>query len=324
MMLIILKLKKMKLLRLFILIFLSIFFISCTSVDDRNISQIHPSTSLIQMEGEGGSKEVFFTRSDWRIAGVNNTNGDVRISGNRYSDDDELVRENYTLSLEGVGRIEAFGENKGFVITRTPFNSLNISLNENSSGEDFNFRIDLQSGDESKTITIEQKKSQGYNFKSIEYSLKQNDGDSIFIRNGTAYKFNIPSPQEFSFSPFTGIEINRKTFFKSNEKDAFVWLKNDSIKVRVPSSIHNEQIYTDKEQEVYTNLTKKFDYISDQMETVTIPSGKSEIYTLLQFHKRTISYTLYLINKRTGEEKTIEGKWVEIAPTGKYYIKWKN
>lgn len=319
-----LKLKKMKSLCLCILILLPIFFISCTSDDDRNISQIHPSASLIQMEGEGGSTEVFFTGSDWRITRINNTNGDVTISGNRYSTDDELIRENYTLSLEGLGRIEALWKNKGFVITRTPLNSLIISLNENSSGEDFNFRIDLQSGDESKTITIEQKKSQGYNFKSIEYSLKQNDGDSIFIRNGTAYKFNIPSPQEFSFSPFIGIEINRKTFFKSNEKDAFVWLKNDSIKVSVPSSMDNEKIYTDKEEEIYTNLTKKFDYISDQMETVTIPSGKSEIYTQLQFRKRTISYTLYLTNKRTREEKTIEGKWVEIAPTGKYDIKWKN
>ncbi len=73
--------------------------------------------------------------------------------------------------------MEAFGGSKGFVITRNTPTSLNIELKENSSGEDFNFTIDLQSGDESKKITIEQKKSQGYNFKSIEYALKENDGD---------------------------------------------------------------------------------------------------------------------------------------------------
>ncbi|GAF02293.1 hypothetical protein [Saccharicrinis fermentans] len=314
----------MKLLRLFTLFFLPIYFISCNSDDDDNISQIQPSTSLIQMEGEGGSIEVSFTSGDWRITGVTNTNGDVGISGDRYSVDDELTRENYKLSLEGLGRMEAFGGSKGFVITRNTPTSLNIELKENSSGVDFNFTIDLQSGDESKKIIVEQKKSQGYNFKSIEYALKENDGDSLFIRNGAGYKFSIPSPQEFSFSPFNGIEINRKTYFKSNEKDAFVWLKNDSVRVKVPSSIDNANIYITEQKEVYTNLTTKFDHGFEQTETVTIPSGQSEFYTQIQFHKRTVSYTLYLTNKRTGEEKTIEGKWVEIAPTGKYDIKWKN
>ncbi len=315
----------MKLLRLFTLFFLPIYFISCNSDDNDNISQIQPSMSFIQMDGEGGSVEVTFSNGDWAIIGVTNTNGDVGISGDRYSVGNELVCENYTLSLEGLGRIEAFGGGRGFVITRNASTSLNIELKENSSGGDYNFTIDLQSGNESKKITVEQKKSQGYNFKSIEYTLKQNDGDSLFIRNGASYKFSIPSPQEFSFSPFNGIEINRKTFFKSNEKDAFVWLKNDSIKVRVPSSIDKEKIiYTDEEEEVYTNLTTKFDHGFDQTETVTVPSGQSEFYTQIQFHKRTVSYTLYLTNKRTRKEKMIEGKWVEIAPTGKYDVKWKN
>ncbi|WP_157485398.1 hypothetical protein [Flavobacterium sp. ACAM 123] len=310
--------------RLFMLFLVPMYFISCNSDVEDGITQMQPSISLIQMEGEGGSVEVSLTNGDWKISGVNNTDGDVRISGDIYSIDNKLIRENYTLSLEGLGRMEAFVGSKGFVITRNTPTSLNIELNENSSGEDFNFTVDLQSANESKKITVEQKKSQGYNFKSIEYTLKQNDGDSLFIRNGEGYKFSVSSPQEFSFSPFTGVEINRKTFFKSNEKDAFVWVKKDSIKVRVPSSIDNEKIYTGKEEEVYTNLTTKFDYGFEQTETITIPSGQSEFYTLIQFHKRTVSYTLYLTNKRTGDVKKIEGKWVEIAPTGKYDIIWKN
>lgn len=313
----------MKLKRLFILFLLPAYFISCNSDGEDNIPQIQPSISLIQMEGEGGSIEVSFTNGDWKIAGVDNTDGDVRISGDRYSTDGEIVRENYILSMEGLGRMEATLGGKGFVITRNTTTAFNIELIENSSGEDFNFTIDLQSANESKKITVEQKKSLGYKFTSIEYELKQNDGDSLFIRNGESHKFSIPSPQEFSFSPFTGIEINRKTVFKSDVKDAFVWLKNDSNKVKVPSSIDNENIYTDKE-EVYTNVTTTSDYKSEQSETVTIPSGKSEFHTQIQFHKRTVSYILYLTNKRTGEVKRIEGKWVEIAPTGKYDIIWKN
>lgn len=312
----------MKLLRLFTLLFLPIYFASCSSDDD--ISTIQPSATFIQVEGEAGSTEVSFIGGDWKITGVTNKNGNVKINGDSYSVDDEPIRKNYILSLEGLGRMEAFGGSKGFVITRDSPTSLNIELKENSSGEDFNFTIDLQSGNESKKITVEQKKSQGYSFESIEYTLRENDGDSLFVRKGTGYKFNIQSPQDFSFSPFTGIEINRKTYFKSEEKDAFVWLKSDSVRVEVPSSIDNAKVYTAEQKEVYTNLTTKSAHGFEQTETVTIPSGQSEFHIQIQFHKRTVSYTLYLTNKRTGGEKTIEGKWVEIAPTGKYDIKWKN
>jgi hypothetical protein len=275
------------------------------------------------MEGEGGSTGVSFTGGDWKITGVTNTNGNVKISGDSYSVDDELIRENYTLSLEGLGRMEAFGGIKGFVITRNTPTSLNIALKENSSGEDLNFTIDLQSGNESKEITVEQKKSQGYKFESIEYALREIDGDSLFTKKGTTYEFNIqsPSPQEFSFSPFEGIEINRKAYFKSNEKDAFVWLKNDPVRVKVPSLIDNSKIDTAEQKEVYTNLTTVYPHGFEQMETVTVPSGKSVFFTQIQFRRRTVSYTLHLTNKRTGDKKAIDGKWIEIAPTGIYDIK---
>ncbi|WP_159086054.1 hypothetical protein [Flavobacterium faecale] len=309
--------------RLFMVFLVPICFISCNSDVEDSITQVQPSISLILMEGEGGSVEVSFTNGDWNITGVNNSDGDVKISGNSYSIDNKLVIENYMLSLEGLGRIEAFGGSKGFVISRNTPTSLNVKLNENSSGEDFNFTVDLQSANESKKITVKQMKSQGYNFKSIEYILKQNDGDSLFIRNGEGYKFSVSSPQEFSFSPFTGVEINRKTYFTSDEKDAFVWLKNNSIKVEVPSSIDNKYIHTDNE-EVYTDLTTISNYELDQKDIVKISSGESEFYTEIQFRKRTVSYILYLTNKRTGGEKKIEGKWVEIAPTGDYDIIWKN
>lgn len=177
--------------------------------------------------------------------------------------------------------------------------------------------------DESKKITVEQKRSQGYRFENFEYDLRENDGDSLFVIKDTGYKFDIPSPQEFSFSPYNGIEINRKTYFKSNEEDAFVWLKNDSVMVKVPYSINSAKVSTTGKKEVYTNLTTKSAHGFEQTETVTIPSGQSEFHTQIQFHRRTVSYKLYLINKRIGKEKVIEGKWVEIAPTGKYEVEWK-
>lgn len=316
----ILKLENIKLLRLFTLLILFAYFASCSN--DNDIPLINPSVTFIEMEGEGGSTDVNFSGSDWKISGITNKNGNVKVNGDIHIFHDGSIRKNHILSLEGFGRIETSGGSQGFVITRDNPTNLNVELKENSSGEEFNFTIDLQSGNEIKKINVEQKKSQGYSFESIEYNLKENDGDSLFVRNGTGYRFNIPSPQDFYFSPFTGIEINKKVYFKSDDKEAFVWFENSSIKVKVPSYIDNQKIYTADEKVVYTNLTIVLPHGFENMETVILPSGKSMFTTQIQFRKRIVSYTLHMINKRTGNKKIVEGKWVEIAPTGKYNIKW--
>jgi hypothetical protein len=272
------------------------------------------------MEAEAENTQILFEgEGDWKITGIINNDGNVKINGNIFSIDRELIRENYTLSLEGLGRLESLWTTKGFVISRISPRILNIELMENSSGQDFNFTIQLQSGNETKDIVVEQKKSQGYEFKNIEYSLRENDGDSLFVKMGEKIKFDIPSPQEFSFSPFNGININRSTFFQSNEKNAFIWLE-DTLKVQVPSSIAGSTILTSGQKEFYTDLTTVFPHGFEQEETVIIRSGKSELFTIIEFRRRRVSYTLNLINNRTGEEKRIEGKWVEIAPTGEYEI----
>jgi len=59
------------------------------------------------------------------------------------------------------------------------------------------------------------------------------------------------------------------------------------------------------------------------METVAIPSGNSEFSVEIQYRKWRVSYSIYLVNNRTKEEKVINGKWVELAPTGNYSIRWK-
>lgn len=312
----------MKLGRLLTMVLLFICLSSCGNDDE--ISSIGPSTRLVQAEGEGGSSDISFNGEDWEITGVINNNGDSRISGNSYSINNDLILENQTLSLKGTGRMEALWRDKGFVITKNAPSSINIELKENSSGEAFSFTINLQSGNETAEIDIEQKKSEGYSFKSIAYVLKENDGDSIFMIKGTNYKFDIQSPQEFTFSPFAGIGINRRTYFESEQEDAFVWLKNDSIGVKIPSSIENGMIYTSDGNELYTDLTNVGPHeFVDQLETITLPSGQSTFYTQIEFRRRRVSYTLSLINNRTKEIKTVDGRWIEVTPTGKYEIKWK-
>lgn len=128
-------------------------------------------------------------------------------------------------------------------------------------------------------------------------------------------------PQDVTIYPIYGREIS--SHFESSEDDAFVWTKADSIMVKTPSGIWKNELYFNGEKSRYTNVSTikegEFDKLN---ETVTVPSGKSKFIVEIQYRKRKVSYTLYLINNRTNQEKVIKGKWVEFAPTGEYTINW--
>jgi hypothetical protein len=293
--------------------------------DNEKISNlIDPSISLIEMEGEGGETEISFSYPDWKIAGIVNLQGNVNISGDSYSLDGSPIQKNHTLKLDSLGRLDAIWENKGFSLIRTSTNSLKLILNENSTGEDFNFVIVLASENESKEILVRQKKSQGYTFKKIEYKLDENDGDSLFVKQGSSFSFDLTSPQVFTLYPINGIDMVERSFFKSDDENAFVWTESDSIAVQIPSGILNNELYFNGEESIYTHTTiHKESAFSKLKETVTIPSGKSTFWVDIQYSERSVSYMLTLINNRTQAEKVINGKWIEIAPTGNYTIKWQ-
>lgn len=297
-------------------------FVSCSSDDD--ISLIQPSTTTINIEGEGGEAKISFTSGNWYIAEVKNHKSNFGIHGDIYSQDGEMIRENSILSLENQGRIEALWEAKGFIITRDTPSSLEILLNENSTGEEFGFTLVLKSEEDVKEIEVFQKKSQGYQFKKMEFSLREDDMDSLFVKKGTTYRHNVSESQELHVSPYGGIDVHKQSIFLSSENDAFVWIEKDSIMVEVPTGIYNNELYFNGEQKLYSKYYSKSPHGFEEMATIAIPAGQSEFYVEQEWRKRQVSYQLSLINNRTGEEKIIEGKWIENAPTGKYSIKWQD
>lgn len=304
------------------ILLISIGFISCSNDDE--VSVIQPSTSQVEMEAEGGVTEISFTNGHWHIAEVINQSGNVNIHGNIYSKEGEIIKNNSVLSLDAEGKMEALWTDKGFMISRDTPSSLKIQLRENSTGEEFNFLLVLKSGEEHKEINVKQKISQGYRFDRMEFSLEEEDGDSLFVKKGTTYEFNVPESQEFTVSPYGGIDVHNQSLFLSSEKDAFVWLENDSLMLEVPTDIYNDEIFLNGEQSLYSKYSSIKPHGFEEMETVTIPAGESVFFIEQEWRKRQVSYKLTLINNRTGEEKTIKGKWIEIAPTGGYSIKWQD
>ena len=307
-------------------ILLSIFcVVSCNKEEFEPV--INPSVSMIEMEAEGGETQVSFTGTDWIIKEVLNKDKDsnVRISGNSYSLDGTLIRENYTLNLDRLGQVETLWSDKGFRIVRNTLSELKILMKENITGEAFSFAIVLQSGEELKEITVKQKKSEGYRFESIAYDIRENDGDSLYMSTKSSYRFfNVQEPMEFSISPYSGVNVLKRSFFISQEPDAFIWLEKEPVMVKTPSEIYNNEIYLYGEKKLYSNLVSESPYDNAKEELITIPVGNSEFFTKIQYRVRKVSYTLVLTNNRTREKKSIEGKWIETSPTGKYTIHWKN
>jgi hypothetical protein len=313
----------MKYLNWILLISISMTFVSCDT--DEASLPIQVSKDFVEIEAEGGEIEISITGSEWHIKEVLNQNGWVKIHGNVYNLDGEQIVESKPLTLDEFGEMKALWTDKGFRITRDSPASLKLFLEENWSGKEFSFVVVLESQRELMEILVTQKQSQGYTFEKIQYYLNENDGDSLFIKEGSTYKFDIESPQEFSFSPINGIDIHRSFYFDSSEKDAFVWIKQDSVMVSLPFDINNNQVSFNGEKGLYANTIIKTEHgFNDLLETVNIPSGESEFYTELEYRKRQISYSLHLINNRTTEVKIIEGKWIEYAPTGEYSIHWQH
>src|SRR5690625_60230 len=295
------------------------FLISCEKNESKSL--INPSLSMVVMEGEGGRMDIAFDDGSWEIIYIVHQREGVRISGNRYDLEGQMIRENYILSLEGTGRLESGWRDKGFQIDRPEPNSLEIFLKENGSGKDFHFFIVLQSGDQIREIEVRQKPSLGYDFDRIEYHLEEGDGDSLFLKRGTKVISEYATAQELTFSPINGVDVGKNAYFESEQTDAFVWTEKDSVVVRIPSAIREDQVLINEAEMRYSPLSIRSEHdFSGITETVMIPEGRSEFYTEIEFRKRKISYTLHLLNRRTKEPKVIRGKWIEYAPTGNYEV----
>lgn len=310
----------MKLLTISIFTLILSTLFSCSRDD---MTGINPSTTQINFEGEGGQENVSFADGNWKIAKVINQDGNQTIFGNTFSLDGILIQENKSLELDGLGSLEATSSAKGFGIKRETETSLAIYLNENFTKKVFGFVIIIESETDSWQISVNQKMSQGYEINSIKYTIESSDNDSIFVRKGESYSFDINSSvqQTFSFDPFVNTsELSR---FIGNAEGAFPWKQTDSAMVNIPTLISKDEVFTDGVVSPYSNeLTQKDSRFKGQMTEVTIPQGQSKFIIELEYRKRQVSYALHVTNNRTKENKIITGKWVETAPTGNFEMAW--
>ena len=304
---------------LFLLVTLTLWLTHAVSCSEDE-SYLQPSVTSISMEGEGGEYRVTLNVSDWEIEGILHKNSDMNMFGKIFSADGELLDENVLLKLKGIGELSSQWYEKGFRVIRDTPASLIIKLDKNRTEEEFNFSVLLKAGEERKEIIIKQKIFQGYSFGKLDFVIKEGDGDSIVIKE---------RPIRIIVSSDTGIEIvmspcagvDKESYFESEDNNAFWGIVNDSIKVLTPIDLYNDKLYFGNQESIYNDEMKREpNDFEDTKKDIKFPAGKHEIISYVECRKRKVSYVLTLINKRTKEEQTVEGKWIETAPTGKYTI----
>lgn len=308
----------MKILKLIgIIVILIITHYSCNNED----TGLSPSQRTIVLEGEGGTKTITFETGDWRIAGVINKNGGQRIFGEIFDQEGKLVRENSLLELSELGKLDASWTDKGFNICRKTSNSLQIEVHENATNEEFSFAVIIAKDGLAEEIVVTQKVSEGYSFENIEYFIAKDDGDSFQIKQGTNYTYELLSPMETTISPFNGVNMTNTSYFESNDHYAFVWFKGNLPEVKVPSSIVDGKIYLSNEKKTYGEVSKNSYEKDDSLkDNILVPVGKSKFRVEVEWRSRQVSYRLTMKNNRTENRRTVEGKWFETTPTGRYEI----
>ncbi|MCH7408550.1 hypothetical protein MM239_04030 [Belliella sp. DSM 111904] len=298
---------------------ITIFMLTACVTDDESLEDV--SDVHLEYVGEGGIEVVDLGAEGWKIMSIESLDGMHRLFGDAFDLNDEILLENRLLALDGLGYVVFTGSKVGFEIRHETPGVFEIMLNENASGQHFGFIVTLKNENQNRRIFVDQEVSAGYQFEQIEFYLGENDEDSLYIRNDLfRYYFDFLEPRQVEVSPFNGVDVLINSYFESDSPDAFVWFESESIEVEVPSEIHEGNIYFSGVQSNYSKEPATAPYLSNQLTTLDAPAGNSVFSTSIEMRKRKVSYKLTIKSKSTSEIKEIEGRWIEISPTGMYQI----
>lgn len=314
--------KSIHLFRLLLLSLCAISAIGCNKDDDN--SKIRPSVDNFILSGEGESVTVTFTNDDWEIMAVANILGGY-IFGNVYDIDNNLLLKSEELKLNGTGYLKAEWMNKGFIISRIEPKKLGITALENTSGDDFGFIVLLRSGEEIKKITVSQGQSLGYVFDKIEYTLIPESYTKSWIMNGF-HEFEYPTggnytPESTLFNP---LEFEKDILlFLSDSRQAYAWMEDQVVKVKVPYSVRDNELYYNSEEVTYQIDAHRLPLsFSTKDYVINPPKGYSECHFEVEYESFKASYRLFIKNRVNQKIKTFDGTFTRRHPTSRFRCVW--
>lgn len=307
--------------KLHLLVLIAAIAIVFTSCEKSPEAELTPEAFELDISGEGGDSTIVLGPGNWRISKVINSDANVRLFGNSYAPDGEMVLENRPLELNGLGSLVIANASHGLRIVHETPGTVRLALDENRTERPFNFSVVLENGTETREIFVKQPESGGYSFDHIEYFLAEGDGDSVYMRNQLfTYNFDLIEPQRTELPAFNGPNVVVNSRFESDDDYAFFWLTDKPVEVSVPADISNGNISLSAEKRTYGEIFNE-PYENSVSVTADVPAGKTSFSTYIEERRRTVSYRLTIVNNRTGMPREVVGKWLEVSPTGRFEVK---
>lgn len=269
---------------------------SCSQDNEKAIT----SFTETMLEGESGVVTIPTNTADWNISCIYNPDGMPIYDINGAP-----------LHLRGLGQVSS----SWFTIKRDSPTELKVIVKENFDAGTRGLIIEFTQGDITEDVTIRQKKSEGYTFSKIEYSLENGDGvttyDKSYVHRFTLNN-NTSLQQKMELKPFQ--DLKTETVFTSDDESAFDWTSDGEVDVKVPSSIKNEEIQFDTTLQKYSKKTILTDSkrVGEKVP-VDVPAYTSTmaVVTGIKYCKMQATFSMTLVSRRTKAEKHITGKWIQ-------------
>lgn len=294
--------------------------IICSCNSEVFIDDFSPSTTELNLNGDGDSAVVSFAHSNWDILGVVSKKGNYPLAGDIIDSQGTLLATNKMLTFKGLCTLSYDDGLTDFSIKRSSSNQLKIIIGENARKSDAPIIIIVGNQYEEKTISIDISPSGKYTLDKIVYSsedLQQYtyivETDSITVNNQGKDTITI------QWKPYEG--QYRTVSFSSDNPIAFRLLGNEPIPIRLPYLVNGKLVQDDKGDMGYYSVKGQIEQsFPDVTKDIKIPPFSSRtIYHLIEYQVFWTYYTLHATNQNSGKERTVTGMFTSKLPIG-YFV----
>lgn len=282
----------------FVCTFMILALFSCSQENESSIT----SVTEMMFEGEDSVAVIPTKTANWNISCVYNPDGIPIYDINGIP-----------LHLKGLGEISS----SWFKITRTSSTGFKVEVSENFDAGTRGLVIELSQGIITEDVTIRQKRSEGYTFYKIEYTMEDGDGVSESTQQvrqlSTVIVNKTNTPQKMVVYPYQ--DVKTSSVFTSDDATAFSWASGGEVDVKIPAYISHGSIFFSDKLMKYSkeNVTDQNNLIEQMVDVAPMTKTTAQIQTV-KMSKMQVTFNLTLISRRTKAEKHITGKWYQETP----------
>lgn len=283
-------------------IFILLGLYSCNG--DVFVDDFRSPDSELTLDGNGDVATIHFASSNWDLLQIYTYDDISSYRYKVYDENDELITEEQTPYLKGLGKIVCDERLTDFVIERSNPTELKITVGENVRSTHFQFVLIASNEYEAQEIYVDILPSDRYVFDRITYSLN-------------AYSYEKKIEKKESFVQFNGWDIpyrcllsiqglNHEVTFGSYDPEAFQLLGDGNLTLEIPS-MEDGSLEINGVQAKYTSTQQALPSPDIEKEVFIPPYTTQRVTLMLMYEWFETGYTLYAFHPKTKKQRIITG-----------------